>query len=84
MGTCFVVVEHQAAGASVWIVCAPSLKDLALKGADAPLSFDCLPLLEWGRDYMSGLGTGDCGHQFGSASQPLESHRWALTLEKIH
>ena len=33
---------------------------------------------------MSGLGTGDCGHPFGSASRPLEFHRWALTLEKIH
>ena len=74
-GTCFVVVEHQAAGASVWMVCAPSLKDLALKGAHAPLSFDCLPLLERVRGRMTGFGEEDRDHLFANASQSLEFHK---------
>ena len=48
---------------------------------DIPLSIVCVPLQEWGRSHMTDFGE-DCNYLFGSASQSLEFHKWALTWEK--
>ena len=46
MGTCIVVVGHQAGDAAVWMACASILEDLGKADVDVPLGVDCLPLLE--------------------------------------
>ena len=82
MGTCVVVVDQQAAGASVWTVYTPRLEDLGLANVDVPLGLHCLPLLQRGRGHMTGFGEEDCNYPFGRASRSLEFQRWALTWEK--
>ena len=59
MGTCVVMAEQQAAGASVWTSCAPSLEDLEQANVDVPLGVDCLPLLKRNRGHVTGFGEED-------------------------
>ena len=57
-----VVVEQEAAGAGVWTVCTPGLKDLGQANVDVPLGVDCLPLPERDRGHMTEFGEGDRDH----------------------
>ena len=82
VGNCVVVVEQQAVVAVVLTPCAPSLEDLGQATVHAPLGIDCLPLLERGRDRMTGFSGEDCDYLFGSVSRSLEFHGWALIRKK--
>ena len=79
MGTCIVVVGHQAGDAAVWMACASILEDLGKADVDVPLGVDCLPLLERGSVHVTRFGEGDCDYLIGNASRYLEFNRWALT-----
>ena len=64
MGTCIVVVGHQAGDAAVWMACASILEDLGKADVDVPLGVDCLRLLGWNRGHMTELGEEDRDHLF--------------------
>ena len=62
------MVEQQATGTRVWMVCAPHLKDLGKKGAEVPLGVDHLPFLKQDTDRLISFGEEDHNSLFGSAS----------------
>ena len=58
VGACVVVMQQQAAGASVWRACVLSLYDSRQADFDVRLSIDSLPLLE--RDRLAVLSDYFC------------------------